>query len=347
MVKFDPSVGLRSVESLAPTDPASLSKQNKWLWWLDYFNRSREEIAVSTLVAFGLYLLDSGISSAKLYVSAAHTFEKGRIPSRLSWAVTRDSMVLVYAKLDEANDHAAEKAAPITSISEVAGPRPSLHLLEALQIVLFACSLGIRPIALESLDKMATPIRMVPPAPSPDPFWNIAFRFLVHKDKVKMVERREVHYFCTCESAPHLCLIHSLGFPKLPLTRARLNSALGRFGDINKNYASRRAHVMAVSTLLVQEYRSDTGAHTRKRGRAKSNKTLVCDFVADEDARHRMNSQLNWVPDSTTFLKYSAGFDSETVKFSSPELDLYRAIFRYYRHGVWPYGAQDAATFQG
>eukprot|EP00392_Amoebophrya_sp_AT5.2_P011676 g11759.t1 len=346
MVKFDPAVELRAITNIAPADPASLSKQNKWLWWLDHFDRAGQTVDTGTLATFGLYLLDSGISSAKLYVSAAHTFEKGRIPSRLSWSVTRDSMVLVYAKLDEANDHAVEKAEPVTSISEVAGPRPSLHLLEALQIVLFACSLGIRPVALESLDVRATPVRMVPPAPSPDPFWTVALRFQVRKDKAKLVEQREVHYFCTCESAPRFCLIHSLGFPKLPLSRTRLGAALGRFGDISKNYASRRAHVMAVSTLVVQEHRA-AAAQTRKRGREKSSRTLVQDFVSEDDARYRVNSQLNWVPDSMTFLKYSVGFDSGENEFTERELDIYRALFRYYKYGVWPYGAQDAGVFSG
>ena len=77
-------------ESIVKSDKCSISKQKKWAEFLAQHFSDASVIHVDIFLNYGLWLIDSGYASSKIYVSAAHSFEKGQIGAKKRIDVTLD-----------------------------------------------------------------------------------------------------------------------------------------------------------------------------------------------------------------------------------------------------------------
>eukprot|EP00392_Amoebophrya_sp_AT5.2_P010523 g10587.t1 len=300
-------VPLRSGVSLAPTDPQSRSKQKKWETWFAEHEDVGPQVSPQTFLLYGLWLLDTGVSSAKLYVSAAHTLEKSRVVGFRMRDVNKERMCLVYKRIDEELQHVRSKAVPLRHINRSAGIDVYWR-----SVVALLCGTGIRPVAASHLAPSITPIKLRSTG------FLVGYKLSVLRDKVHRIAARSVYLLCTCEGGcSSMCPVHTLGVPPLPLPREHIDAALALFGSGSKTYATRRAHCVAIAQLHNKE---SSLAHLLKEP----------GFAA------RITSQLNWIPESKTFLDYANEWEAFPFD-SAEEHGSFHPYYRLYRYGVFPF----------
>jgi len=297
---------------LVDFNPESSSKQSKIKKWQQYKNDFALSgvscLGCQNLLDYGMYLWSvQGVSSAALYVSAAHNFELSQLPC--IFVSDQKSVNKVYSRLYDQIQHQSHKAHPLLLPLHL----PPISAI-GLSILSFMGATGVRPICAENLLPNYEPVFVDGEKKSRVG----ALKFSTTKDKVQTMNSRTVFYCCCCAFAPHLCVIHYLGLPPVPLSRERLSLALRALdSSYEKNYATRRRHCLSVNRLLTYNLERSMKAWYSK------------------SIKSRINVQLGWVPSSGTFAEYCKDCES----FHAAGIDLFGSstgIMPYHISGAFP-----------
>lgn len=288
----------------------SASKRSKVKKWLDF----KTEFQLHNLPALDhTHLLDYGvalwdrerISSACSYVSAAHHYELSLRPC--SFNSNQKNVNLVYLKIQREVEIKSHKCTPNTIPIN-----PPFILAQDLSILSFMGTTGIRPVCAENVSSVITPIH------AENSNWVSAIRLETTYDKVAAMHVRTVYYVCPCEFAPHLCCIHKLGFPVLPISRSRyLKACQALDSSIDRNYGSRRQHCPGTARIIGYNLTKPTSS-------------WYCRSV-----KSRINNQLGWVKGSSQLLNYT----QDLGEFSASGIELFGVVSgmsTFYLHGKFP-----------
>ena len=277
------------------------------------------EVSVDMLFEFGRQLIAYGHAESTTiqYVNYAELRLRDNVELRLENEIhTQWRLKSLHQRLKEEykkNGTQDRKKAPIWNmVNGFSVLSPSSKC-----VVAVACSLGVRPCALASLQFISVVNR--PKSPK-----EAAWRLKVLTDKVGA--GREILLVCECDNGGRYCPIHGsasttnatgIGLPIHPkVLLASLNSLAAGWTQKPTGYTSRRTMLMAITVQALRLYKTLAGWKKQNPGSIE-----------------RLAKQVGWTGVDTSML---AEYTKDKKFYLSWEPTMFSALSRYIFEGVLP-----------